>query len=235
VLERIGDVGAHPVGGGSVGRAHHEHRREHPKAGIEQRVPRVQVAADHIGQVAARPVADHRHLPPGRHLQEGGYRDEAGVLYAAHAVLVAVRKHDDVATPRPVLVTVINGNPAGAAGDDVEQDDTVGVWPEDLRCLPRGQRLIRPRLAVLSPEEYRSFQPQPLKRRLERRRRPALVTRGHVIRCAGVAVMVKRRTPHETDRVMNIRRPPQWPGKDKRWPYLWTSTWMIQGRAETGY
>jgi hypothetical protein len=173
VLQRIGDVGAHPVGGGSVRRAHHEHRREDPKAGVEQRVPRVQVAADHIGQLAVRSVADHRHLPPGWHLQERGYRDEAGVPYAAHAVLVAVRKHDDVATPRPVLVTVVNSDPAGAAGDDVEQDDAVGIWPEDLRCLPRGQRLVRPWLAVLGSEEYRAFQSQPLKRRLEcRRRRP---------------------------------------------------------------
>src|SRR6185369_10542331 len=123
---------------------HHQHGREHPEAGVEQRVPGVQVAADHIGQFAVRSVADHRHLPPGRHLQERGYRDQARVLYAAHAVLVAVRKHDDITPPRPVLVAVIDGDPAGAAGDDVEQDDAVGVWPEDLRCLPCGQRLIRP-------------------------------------------------------------------------------------------
>ena len=146
-----------------------------------------------------------------------------GVPYAAHAVLVPVRKHDDVATPRPVLVAVVNSDPAGAAGDDVEQDDAVGIWPEDLRCLPRGQRLVRPWLAVLGPKEYRSFQPQPLKRRLECRRRSALVARGHAIRCAGVAVMAKCRTPHKTDRVMNNHRPPR-PGKDKRWPSLWTST-----------
>ena len=162
-------------------------------------------------------MADHRHLPPGWHLQDGGYRDEAGVPDAAHAVLVPVRKHDDVDTPRPVLVTVVDSDPAGAAGDDVEQDDAVGIWPEDLRCLPRGQRLVRPWLAVLGPKEYRSFQPQPLKRRLERRRRSALVARGHAIRCAGVTVMAKCRTPHKTDRVMNNHRPPR-PGKDKRWP-----------------
>ena len=157
VLERIGDVGAHPVGGGPVRRAHHQHGREHPKAGVEQRVPGVQIAADHIGQFAVCSVADHRHLPPGRHLQERGYRDQARVPYAAHAVLVAVRKHDDIAPPRPVLVAVIDGNPAGAAGDDVEQDYAVGIWPEDLRCLPCGERLIRPWLAVLGPEEYCSF------------------------------------------------------------------------------
>src|SRR5207248_2444981 len=125
---------------------------------------------------------------------------------------------------RPVPVTAVNSYPAGAAGDDVEQDDAVGIWPEDLRCLPRGQRLVRPWLAVLGPKEYRTFQPQPLKRRLERSRQPALVRRGHTIRCAGVAVMAKRRTPHKTDRVMNKRRPPRPRERTKRWPYLWTST-----------
>jgi len=73
-------------------------------------------------------------------------------------MLVAVRKHDDVASPRPVLVTVVNSDPAGAAGDDVEQDDAVGIWPEDLRCLRRGQRLVRPWLAVLGSKEYCALQ-----------------------------------------------------------------------------
>jgi hypothetical protein len=51
-----------------------------------------------------RSVADHRHLPPGRHLQDRGYRHHAGLAHPAHGVLVAVGQHDDVAAARPVLL-----------------------------------------------------------------------------------------------------------------------------------
>jgi len=125
-------------GGGTVRRAHHEYRREYAKAGVEQRILRVQVAADDIGQIAVSSVADHRHLPPGWHLQDAGHRDKIGIAHAAHAVLVAVRKHDDVAAARPMLITGVNGDPARAACNDVKQDDAVRVWAEDFRRFFRG-------------------------------------------------------------------------------------------------
>ena len=121
-----------------------EDRRQHPKRGVEQRVAGVKIAADHIRQYAVRTVAEHRQLPPRWHRRIVRIGSKAGVLYAAHAVLVAVRKHDDVATPRPVLITVINGNPAGAAGDDVEQD-------ERGRMLAEGSSLSPARSATHTP------------------------------------------------------------------------------------
>jgi len=79
-------------------------------------------------------------------------------LDATNSVLVAVREHDDVAVPRPVLLAVVGGDPTGATGNDVEQDDAVAVGLEDPRGLRAGQRFIRPGPAILRPEEHHSLQ-----------------------------------------------------------------------------
>src|SRR5215467_10211747 len=65
-VRALSNVAADPVGGGPVGRAHNNYGGKHAKAGVEQRVLGVQVAADDIGQLTACAVGDYRHLPPGR-------------------------------------------------------------------------------------------------------------------------------------------------------------------------
>jgi hypothetical protein len=68
-------------------------------------------SADYIGKFAVRPWRITGICRQGGICKNVDIETRP-VLYAAHAVLVAVRKHDDVAPPRPVLITVINGNPA---------------------------------------------------------------------------------------------------------------------------
>ena len=77
---------------------------------------------------------------------------------AAHPVLVAVRQDDHVAGGRPVLLLVADLHPAGAARDEVEEDEAVGAGSQDGRGGGSGQGLVGPGLAVLRAQEDRALE-----------------------------------------------------------------------------
>ena len=123
LLERVRDAGLHPAGGGPVGQGHDERRRQRPQRRVEQRILRVQVAADQVDPGAAPAVADRRQVIPRERIEQRVDRHRFGRGVAADRVPVAVGQHDHVALVGPVAHPVVGRHPARAAGDDVEQDD----------------------------------------------------------------------------------------------------------------
>jgi len=124
-------------------------------------------------------VPEERYHVPGQRFEQREDRDALRFAGAPHDVLVTVREHDDIALVRPMALPFVDGDPARAAGDDVEEDQTFGVGDEGIR---KGERrgLERERLRELGAEEQGSVEAQVLERVQQRRLGVLLVGGGTV-------------------------------------------------------
>ena len=157
--ERVVDARPYPTGGRAVRQSHDEHGWERPHRRVEQWVGRVHVAAHDLGAASATAVAQHRNHGPRQRVEEREDRNARRRSLAAHAVVIAVRHHDDVARVGPVAHAVVDGHPARPRRDDVEQGQPVRTGHQGVGEGER-RRLELERLGQLGAEEQRAFEPE---------------------------------------------------------------------------
>jgi hypothetical protein len=163
-LEGVGDARVEPALCRSRWRSEDESGRKCPKAWLEERVVRVQEAADNVCASAACAVADDRELVPRWRCDHAGDRGGDGWLDASHQVSVAVGKHDDLTGVRPVPLAVGRSHPASTVRHDVEEDQSLRSGAQHAGDEGASLPVERPGLRVLGSQEDRTFQPQLLKR-----------------------------------------------------------------------
>ena len=130
IFERVVDARLDPSRRRARRHAHDERGREDAHCRIEQRVGRVEVAADDVGAFAAAAVTDDRKHAPRRCVHQLQHRDAIRRRRTADVVSVSVGDHDDITGAGPVPFAVVARDPTRPARDDVEDDQPFGTRME---------------------------------------------------------------------------------------------------------
>jgi hypothetical protein len=137
-------------------------------------------------------VPDYWHSLPRRRFDQRRHGSQFRRLLPAHPVAIAVRQDDDITRRRPVTLAVKCLNPCLSASNHMEEDHALRSGSQNRDRITRRQRVVCPRLAVLTSQENRALQMKPSQRSRKR---------GCSIRYGGDAVMAQQPTRHDTNRV----------------------------------
>jgi len=167
------------------------------QGGVEERVLRMQIAADNVGAVAAAAVAQNGQHLPRRRREQGDDRHTLSRLEPADVVLVTVRQHDHVAGARPMSFAVcVERDPQRALGDDVEEDQPLCIvllaWPESSSTGPGPSTSVAPQPSPSAQPAPSSDPPSPVNLPPPPPASPATASsdRGHWFRAIGQSAVL---------------------------------------------